>query len=108
MSALPRLFLQCSEERTGNPSTAIVGSEIMILDHNHPYIRRLNPDLAGRNKDAEVGNGSLRPVQKSFGDRTLILGFDGVELAIFRRATGADQTELDSIHVDALHGLFHE
>ena len=35
-------------------------------------------------------------------------GLDGVELAIFCRATRADQAELDSIDIDAFHGLFHK
>ena len=45
----------------------------MILHHDDPHIRRRDPYLARRDENAEVGNRSLRPIQKQFGDRTLAL-----------------------------------
>src|SRR5439155_12464320 len=88
-SARSRPFLKRSKERTGDPPAAVVRSEFVIFDDDHPHVRRLDPHLAWRHENAEVGNRSLRPIEKPFGNRTFVLGFDGVELTVFGRTTRA-------------------
>src|SRR5213079_309209 len=75
-STCTRPLLKRSKERPGNPSAAVVRPKLMILDDNHARIGRLDSHLAGGNEDTEVGDRSLGPIQKPFGNRALILGFD--------------------------------
>ena len=80
----------------------------MILDDDHSRVPRFDPHFARGNEDAEIRDRGLRPVQESFGDGTLVFGFDSIELAVFGRAAGANEFELHAVHIDALHRPFDE
>ena len=82
------------EQPLRNPPAAVVGSQRMVFDHQHVDGRLLDHDLAVGNQNAEVRDGSLRPLLEPFGDQFLVLGVDGIELSVFGRTAGADETIL--------------
>ena len=84
--------VELAEQPLRDPSAAIVGSQSVIFNYQHVDVRFLDHDLAVGNQNAEVRDGSLRPFLESVGDQLLMLGIDGIELSVFRRAAGADET----------------
>ena len=93
------------EQPLRNPPAAVVGSQRMIFDHQHVDVRLLDHDLAVGNQNAEVRDGSLRPLLEPFGDQFLVLGVDGIELSVFGRTAGADETILPAFVAHAHQDL---
>src|ERR1700689_1241790 len=69
----------------------------MVLDHKQVDFRFLDYDLAVGNQNAEVRDGSLWPFLKPVGDQLFVLGIDGIELSVFCRSAGADETILPAL-----------
>src|ERR1022692_228565 len=97
--------VQFPEQPLRNPPAAVVGSQRMIFDHQHVDVRLLDHDLAVGNQNAEVGDGSLRPLLEPFGDQFLVLGVDGIKLSVFGRTAGADETILPAFVAHAHQDL---
>ena len=89
--------IELAEQSLSNPPAAIVCSQGVVLDHKQVDVRLLDYDLAVGNQNAEVRDGSLWPFLKPVGDQLFVLGIDGIELSVFCRSAGADETILPAL-----------
>src|SRR5271157_1159671 len=94
------LLLEFPEQRLRDPSPAIVGAKLMVIDYHDAAIWLLDEHLARGHQDSEVGNGSLRreakPLRKLLFERTL----DGVELTVLCAAASSHQAVPNAINFD--------
>src|SRR5208282_4030691 len=79
------LFFETLEHRSPDPSTAVIGSQLVIGDDEHTCLGFLHHHLAGRDEDSEINNRRLRPVLKPLGDGPAVFLVHKVELTLLCR-----------------------
>src|SRR5271157_4161248 len=94
------LLLKFPEQRLRDPSPAIVGAKLMVIDNHDAAIWHLDKNLARGHQDSEVGDGGLRretkPLRKLLFEGTL----DRIELAVLCAAAGSNQAVPNAINLD--------
>src|SRR5271166_45620 len=95
------LLLEFPEQRLRDPSPAIVGAKLMVVDHHDAAIWYLDKNPARGHQNSEVGDGGLRREAKPLRELLFEGTLDRVELTVLCAAASSNQAVSNTINLDA-------